>query len=163
MTDTARARVVLAARILLPVYLVVLGYIVFSPSDEATETPGLIAWLFDAVDRLRDALPPAYVALEFGANIALFVPFGLLVSIAFARLPWWAVAALGFGTTVTIELVQSTLPTRFSTLSDVVANTAGTLLGLLLARAVRGRMARRETAQSSGMSRLPSDTVPSGS
>jgi glycopeptide antibiotics resistance protein len=158
MTESTRARLTLAARILLPVYLVVLGYIVFSPSDEATETPGIVAWLFDAVDHLRDSLPPAYVALEFVANIALFVPFGLLVRIAFGRLPWWAVAALGLATTVTIELVQSTLPTRFSTVSDVIANTAGTLLGLLVARAVR-----RRPDQSSGMSRLPSDTVPSGS
>ena len=158
MTESTRRRLTLAARILLPVYLVVLGYIVFSPSDEATETPGLIAWLFDAVDRLRAAVPAAYVALEFVANIALFVPFGVLVRLVSARLPWWGVAVLGFATTVTIELVQSTLPTRFSTLSDVIANTAGTLLGLALVH-----LARRRVAQSSAMSRLPSETVPSGS
>ena len=139
MTDTARARVVLAARILLPVYLVVLGYIVFSPSDEATETPGLIAWLFDAVDRLRAEVPAAYVALEFVANIALFVPFGVLGRLAFARPPWWAILLLGFATTVTIELVQSILPTRFSTVSDVIANTAGTALGVLAVRLVSRR------------------------
>lgn len=84
-------------------------------------------------------LEPGYVALEFVANIALFVPFGLLIRVAFARLPRWGVAALGFVTTVTIEIVQSAIPGRFSTVSDVVANTLGTLVGLWLAR----RLSRR--------------------
>lgn len=139
MTDTARARLVLAARVLLPVYLVALGYIVFSPSDEATQATGFIAWVFDAVDRLRDNFEPAYIALEFVANIALFVPFGVLVRLAFVRPPWWVIAALGFATSVSIELIQLTLPTRFSTVSDVVANTAGTFLGLLVVRFVTRR------------------------
>jgi VanZ family protein len=131
VTATARARLAIAARALLPVYLLALGVVVFSPSDEATDAPGLIAWVFDRVDELRASFEPAYVALEFVANIALFVPFGVLVRLAFARPPWWAILLLGFATTVTIELVQSTLPTRFSTVSDVIANTAGTALGVL--------------------------------
>jgi len=62
----------------------------------------------------------------------MFMPFGVLVRVAFARLPWWAVLLLGFATTVTIELVQTTLPSRYSTLSDVIANTLGTAAGLLI-------------------------------
>ena len=138
-TARARARLTLTARALLPVYLVVLGVIVFSPSDEATNAPGLIAWLFDRVDELQASFAPAYVALEFVANIALFVPFGVLVRLAFARPPWWAILLLGFATTLTIEIVQATLPTRFSTASDVIANTAGTALGVLAVRLVSRR------------------------
>jgi glycopeptide antibiotics resistance protein len=139
VTATARARLAVAARALIPFYLLALCVIVFSPSDEATEAPGLIAWVFDRVDELRASFEPAYVALEFVANIALFVPFGVLGRLAFARPPWWAILLLGFATTVTIELVQSTLPTRFSTASDVIANTAGTALGLLVVRLVSRR------------------------
>lgn len=131
MTATARARLSLAARVLLPIYLVVLCWIVFSQSDESTNATGLVAWVFEVIDELHASFEPAYVAIEFVANIALFVPFGVLVRLAFARLPWWAIGLLGFATTVTIELVQITLPSRFSTVSDVVANTLGTGLGLL--------------------------------
>jgi len=127
------------ARVLLPVYLVVLFAIVFSPADESTPTPGFVGWVVDRLDDLRTSFEPGYVALEFTANIALFVPFGVLVRLAFARPAWWVILALGFATTVGIELVQSTLPTRFSTVSDVVANTLGTAAGLLAARLVRRR------------------------
>lgn len=137
--STTRRRLALWARVALPVYLVALGCVVFSPSDEATEVEGLVSWVFDRVDELRAGFEPAYVVLEFVANIALFVPFGVLVRVAFARPAWWVVLLLGFATTVTIELVQSTLPTRFSTVSDVVANTLGTAAGLLLVRAISRR------------------------
>jgi len=129
-----RSRLTLAARILLPVYLLVVAYIVLSPSDEVTHSSGVVGWVFDHIHQLRDNFRPAYVALEFTANIAMFVPFGILVPLAFARLPWFATLALGFAATVTIELVQSALPSRFSTVSDVVANTLGTAIGLLVLR-----------------------------
>jgi len=35
--------------------------------------------------------------------------------------------------------VQSTLPSRFSTVSDVIANTLGTAVGLLAVRALSRR------------------------
>jgi glycopeptide antibiotics resistance protein len=131
--------------VLLPVYLAVVFYIVYSPSDEATQTPGLVAWVFDRIDEMREAFEPAYIALEFGANIAMFVPFGVLVWLAFGRPRWWIVMLLGFATTVTIELVQLSLPTRFSTVSDVVANTLGTAIGLGIVRVVAARtVTRRE-------------------
>ena len=142
-----RFRVVLTARILLPFYLVIVGFIVFSPSDEVTHSTGFVGWVFDHLYAMRDAFAPAYIALEFVANIAMFVPFGVLVPLAFVRLPRFVTLALGFATTLTIELVQSTLPSRFSTVSDVVANTLGAAIGLLVLRRAR---------QSSAMRRLPS-------
>ena len=120
----ASTRLAVTARVLLPIYLLVVALIVFSPADDSGT---------GFLDRLGELLgEPAYVALEFTANIAMFVPFGVLVRVAFARLPWWAVLLLGFATTVTIELVQTTLPSRYSTLSDVIANTLGTAAGLLV-------------------------------
>jgi glycopeptide antibiotics resistance protein len=136
-------RIATAARVLLPVYLAVVAYIVFSPSDETTQMPGLVGWVFDRIDEMRETFEPAYIALEFGANVAMFVPFGVLVWLAFGRPRWWIVLLLGFATTVTIELVQLTLPTRFSTVSDVVANTLGTAIGLAIVHAVAARAAPR--------------------
>jgi len=127
----ASTRLAVTARVLLPIYLLVVAFIVFSPADDSGT---------GFLDRLGELLgEPAYVALEFTANIAMFVPFGVLVRVAFARLPWWAVLLLGFATTVTIELVQTTLPSRYSTLSDVIANTLGTAAGLLIVWLLRRR------------------------
>ncbi|MCU1423993.1 MAG: VanZ family protein, partial [Microbacteriaceae bacterium] len=99
--------------------------------------------VFELIEEMRAAFPPAYVAVEFVANVAMFVPFGVLVWLAFPRSRWWVVLLLGFATTVTIETVQSTLPTRFSTVSDVVANTLGTAVGLALVRTTASRTLRR--------------------
>jgi len=115
-------RVITWARILLPVYLVAVGFIVFSPSDDSGS--GFLEWLAEALGE------PGYAAVEFTANIVMFVPFGVLVRLATARPSWWMILALGFLTTVTIELTQLALPSRFSTVSDVIANTLGTAVGL---------------------------------
>ena len=140
--NTAR-HIVVWARVLLPSYLAVVGWIVFSPSDDEDTRPGWVSSVFELIDEMRAAFSPAYVDLEFTANVAMFVPFGLLVWLALARPRWWIVMLLGFATTVTIELVQRALPTRYSTLSDVIANTLGTAIGLLLVRALADRAVRR--------------------
>ena len=114
--------VIVWARILLPIYLVVVGFIVFSPSDDSGS--GFLDWLADALGE------PGYAAVEFTANILMFVPFGVLVRLATARPSWWMILALGLLTTVTIELTQLALPSRYSTVSDVIANTLGTAVGL---------------------------------
>jgi len=115
-------RVITWARMLLPVYLVAVGFIVFSPSDESGS--GFLDWLAEALGE------SGYAAVEFTANILMFVPFGVLVRLATARPSGWMILALGFLTTVTIELTQMALPSRYSTVSDVIANTLGTAVGL---------------------------------
>ena len=76
--------------------------------------------------------------LEFLANIALFMPFGLLVTALLRRGSWWAAVLMGFGFSLTAELTQLlVLPQRSGTVSDVVANTLGTMLGAAIAAAVR--------------------------
>lgn len=65
---------------------------------------------------------------ELLANIALFVPFGALLPLAFRRLRWWAVDLMGLGTTLVIELVQPFVG-RTCDLDDIAANTLGTVIG----------------------------------
>jgi glycopeptide antibiotics resistance protein len=137
------ARIAIAARVVLPLYLAVVFWIVFSPADEATTVTSWVAAILEAIDDMRQAYTPAYVVLEFVANVGMFVPFGVLVWLAFLRPRWWIVVTAGFATTITIELVQRTMPTRYSTLSDVIANTLGTAIGLLLVHAVAARAVRR--------------------
>jgi len=98
---------------------------------------------------LRDAGAPDWVGgslLEFVCNIVLFVPFGVLVALVALRRPWWWAVLTGFTFSLVAELTQEFfLPHRSGTVSDVVANTAGTAVGVGAAWALqrwRGRSDR---------------------
>jgi glycopeptide antibiotics resistance protein len=140
-------RGVAAARWLFPAYLVVLALIVFLPAREAGRLTGVVGWLALQVGKLGIPVDPAYVVLEFTANIVLFLPFGLLATIAYPRLRPVLVIAIGFASSVVIELVQLAIPSRYATVSDVIANTVGAAIGCLAAVAVA-----RSATQSAGIS-----------
>jgi glycopeptide antibiotics resistance protein len=81
-----------------------------------------------------------YSAAELLANIALFVPFGILVSLLWPRRPAWVVVALGLATSAAIELTQLLfLPHRVSDVRDLVANTLGTAIGVAVLLVVTSR------------------------
>lgn len=128
-------------RVLLAVYLAAVAAITLGPAPADDGTLGLvrsvIAWLADR------GVPVTYDGVEAGSNVVMFVPFGVLVGLLLAR-PWWVVVLLGAATSVTIETVQLALPTRYSTVQDVVLNTSGAAVGvavLALALTVRRRAA----------------------
>lgn len=143
--------VVAAARWLFPAYLVVLALIVFLPAREAGRLTGVVGWLALQVGKLGIPVDPAYVVLEFTANILLFLPFGLLATVAYPRLRPVLVIAIGFASSVVIELVQLAIPSRYATVSDVIANTVGTAIGCLAAVAM-ARSATPSAGTSAGAS-----------
>ncbi|WP_158597340.1 VanZ family protein [Microbacterium telephonicum] len=69
--------------------------------------------------------------VEFAANILLFLPLGLLLTMLSGR-PWVGML-LAVGLSVSAELIQTLLPNRVTSLRDIVANALGTLLGALIA------------------------------
>jgi hypothetical protein len=74
---------------------------------------------------------------DVGINIVGFIPLGLFSVAYFStmRAVRNAVAAailLGFFTSLTIELLQAYLPTRDSGMNDLITNTFGTVLGVVL-------------------------------
>lgn len=135
-------RAVRVARILLGIFAVLLAYAVLLPSDG-----------HDGLDVLRHVaefvagfgLPYAQVfaATEFVANVAMFVPFGLLVPLAVgslrARVCVLTLAA-GFVLSLMIEVAQLAIPGRVSDPRDLVANTLGASLGVILLTAVMSRL-----------------------
>ena len=127
-------------------YIVVVLVITMWPSPP---DPGSNPLLLRLLDWAHGAgLPAAFdlVTAEVVANVAMFVPLGLLLATS-ARVsrPWLAVA-VGLALSAAIETVQIALPGRHPTVQDVVANTAGAALGaaaVVAVRALRRRRARR--------------------
>jgi len=76
---------------------------------------------------------------DAGINIVGFIPLGVFLAAYFSTM--WSTAAaeimavlLGFVTSLTIESLQAYLPTRDSGINDLITNTLGTALGVLLYR-----------------------------
>jgi len=120
----------LIPNILLVPYAVCLFLITWLPASQAGKVTGIVNFIAHLLDP-RVPYSIGYPALEFLANVALFVPLGLLLSVGWPRMPWWVVSLIGFATTVTIECVQWGIPSRFPAISDIVSNTLGTIIGAL--------------------------------
>jgi VanZ family protein len=76
---------------------------------------------------------------DVGINIAGFIPMGFCVMAYFSSVRTIVRAAaativLGFVTSLTIETLQAFLPTRESGMTDLITNTLGTTLGVMLYR-----------------------------
>ena len=113
-------RVVLT--VALGLYLVFVGIITLDPAPPDTAKNPLVLWVIDVT-------PLTYVAVEFLANIAMFVPIGVLVTLLSHR--WWIAVAVGIALTCGIEFTQMFLPARFPDVQDIFANTLGAVLGAL--------------------------------
>jgi len=76
-------------------------------------------------------------------NVTGFVPFGCFFCAFFSarglRLPALRAAILGAAVSVFIELSQTRLPTRDSSMSDLINNTVGSIFGAALYRGVVAR------------------------
>lgn len=125
-------------------YFVALAAIVFWPSPVDRPVDGalmnVIQWLHS------HGLPQWFVGyrkVEFAANIAMFIPFGVILALRLPRRRWWLAVVLAAALSGAVELAQALfLPDRVPAWSDIVANTSGALLGALLVVALRS-MRRR--------------------
>ncbi len=132
------------AAILAAAYLVALVLVAFwaTPVDRALapELSRALAWLH------ANGLPSiiGYNAVEFGANIVLFIPLGAMAG-ALARGSWWPPLAAGLAVSCLIELGQALLrPERVPSVLDIVANTFGAALGVGVSALLRTARSRRE-------------------
>jgi VanZ family protein len=142
--SAARPKVWLA----LALYIGLLALIVLWPAPVDRPASGLLGDVLGTLH--RHGVPPwiNYGVVEAAANVLLFLPFGLLAGLLLPRHRRWLAVAAAVLLSAGIELAQSgLLPERFGTVQDVLANTAGAVLGavisLLPGRPVRrGRAAR---------------------
>lgn len=128
----------------LAVFVVVVAVIVFWPSPPAQEAQeGLSALL----RRWHARGLPRWISfslVESLSNLLLFVPIGFFGALSLARRRWAIPVAAAVASGL-IELTQQgMLPDRFADARDVVANTGGAALGLLLAWAWDRHRVRRD-------------------
>lgn len=131
------------ARPLLVVYGALLAWALLWPTS--TVQNELVVRLVELVNRMH---PPAglvtYERGEVVMNALIIVPAGLLGSMVFPRVTWQAWTAYGFLAAVAVELFQGlVLSGRHAAYSDVVANTAGILIGAVLYLAIRPMLRHR--------------------
>ena len=81
-------------------------------------------WSYKAIQDGREDL-----LAENIMNVVVFIPVGLLLSIAFKQMTWWKALLIGCGISVTIEALQFFLMRGFSEVDDVMHNTVGCLIG----------------------------------
>lgn len=97
----------------------------------------VLRWLF--VERKPFALLHDF---EIRANIALFVPLGFLLPVAFKKLKWWQVDLICLGTTCLVEIVQPFFG-RACDLDDIIMNALGGVIGCALAKLLQRIFGRK--------------------
>lgn len=122
------------------IYGLVVAIIVFSPYPFlSTFDPAILA-----LGRLLPGL--TLVRAEFVANIAMFVPLGVFLAILLPRRRY-LVFPIGFVATVIIETVQGLfLMSRSDSVLDILSNTAGAGIGLLIVEIADATARRSRTS-----------------
>jgi len=99
----------------------------FVPLREHAEALGcVITWCDTALQSARFAI------VDVAGNVVVFIPIGLSFAGMLTgddRRRLWTAIALGFVLSLSIEIVQSTIPTRATDIDDLLFNTLGAAAG----------------------------------
>ena len=137
-------------------YLGLVGLVTLTPETHAPVPIGLAARVLEALHWRGYALWLDLPRLEFLANIAMFVPVGMFLLLLFGAGLWWVSGLSSFLLTNAIEIAQRGIPGRVSDPRDIVANTLGALIGIVVTliltmpatlRRRRRRLERERAAQ----------------
>ena len=122
---------------LLAAVVILLALIGFWPSPVDAPAQGYIA---AALRKLHAHGVPRwfdYSFIERSANVMLFIPLGIAAALALPHKKWWQIAALGLLVSACMELGQWIfLPQRYPSLTDLVTNTSGAVIGALIVAAL---------------------------
>jgi glycopeptide antibiotics resistance protein len=114
-------------------YLIFVAWLTLTPQPIGPDQQQFIQRVLDGLHRRGYAQSLDYERLEFLANIALFVPIGMFLLLLFGAGGWWLAAIGSFGMTAFIEIAQQHIPGRVSDDRDLMANTLGALIGIVVA------------------------------
>jgi glycopeptide antibiotics resistance protein len=136
-------------------YLGVVGMITLGPAPYGDRTEGFVFRLLGFFERHEATRFIDYNTLEFGMNVLMFVPIGLFFLLLFGRRLWWLSVLFGVALTIGIESAQQFMPTRVSDARDILANSSGALLGVLVGLVLTYGKARRIRAAKAARARRP--------
>jgi glycopeptide antibiotics resistance protein len=125
-------------------YLALVAWITLGPQPLDEQAAGYLYRIIEEFSQHRTTAWLTYSRVEFLANIALFVPVGVLILLMFGRRWWWVGIIAGGLLTCAIEFAQRFLPDRVSDPRDLVANTIGAAIGAIAALVVTTPAAIRE-------------------
>lgn len=122
-------------QIALSTYLAGLGTVGFWPTPVDKPIHGALT---AALKYLHARGVPGWVdyrLIEASANVAMFIPFGVLAAMALPNRAWWQLIGVGLMASICMELGQLLfISARFASPVDVVTNTVGASLGIIGAR-----------------------------
>jgi VanZ family protein len=124
-------------------YLGAVGWITLGPQPIDERAGGLLWRALRVFARHESTDWITYSRVEFGANIAMFLPIGLFFLLLFGRRLWWLSILFGIGLTVGIEFAQQFIPTRVSDPRDLLANSTGAFVGVMVGLILTAGKARR--------------------
>lgn len=122
-----------------------LGVALVLTQETPTVASSVVQGVADLLGTLRAPAALAHPArVEMLLNVGLFVPVAFLARLAWPRHPWANWVVYGFVASAGIEFCQGWLwAPRSAQYVDVVANTLGVLVGVVIAGAVQAGARRR--------------------
>ena len=114
-------------------FLAGLVALTLTPSRVEQRLPNLLDLVLSTAHRLGWASLD-FTRLEILANVLVFVPVGILAFLLLPRPIWGLAFLVGPAISIGIEVFQRlALPHRAATVSDVIANSTGATIGVVLA------------------------------
>ncbi len=140
----SRLRLLIGVTILLAYSALILS-VTLSPTQMDVNYQNAVLRLIEVLH--RNGVPTwfGYGEVEFLANVAMFVPFGFIVAILLPQRLSALTVLVGPAFSAVIENVQREfLSERVASLYDVYANSAGAIIGFLLAATLRAIVHSRD-------------------
>ncbi|CAN5375214.1 hypothetical protein BH11ACT8_BH11ACT8_18840 [soil metagenome] len=133
-------------------YLGLVGLVTLTPVRQTPRGDDLVSRILARLEGRPGLEWLTFDRAEFLANIAMFVPVGLFLLLLVGTRFWWVAVGVGFAMTAAIETAQRSIPGRVSDPRDLVANTAGAVLGVLVGLVLTyPKTRRRGTARREAM------------
>ena len=89
--------------------------------------------------------PSLIMFWEVCLNIVLFIPIGLLLGLISSNLQWYKICLIGCSFSIIIEILQFIFRKGLCETDDVINNTLGTIIGLLLLKLINFGLQRLES------------------
>lgn len=135
-------------------YLGFVAWLTLTPDLAERDEWGLVLRVVERLQRYDELSWLTFDRAEALANVALFVPVGLFFLLLVGTRFWWVAFGLGMAMTVAIETAQRSIPGRVPDPRDLLTNTAGTVVGVvvgvLLTAPAAVRRARRRRGRADG-------------